>query len=90
MGGPAGVSGWAYDKDDPTKSIMILIRIDGAVAAQLTASGVRNDLTPIIGSPNHGFSAGFNLSAGSHKIEIFAVDAATGVTALLGSKSVVK
>jgi len=86
----AGVSGWAYDKDDPTKSIGILIRIDGNIVAQLTASANRGDLTPIIGSPNHAFAANFSgLAPGTHKVEIFAVDAATGVTTLLGAKSIV-
>ncbi len=79
-----------HDVDDPTKSLTVLVRIDGTIVAQVTANGLRNDLTPVIGSPNHAFHVNYSLLPGSHKVEIFAADAATGVTTLIGSKTVVK
>jgi hypothetical protein len=85
------VSGYAYDPDFPTTSITVLLEIDGTVKAQVVASIDRPDLVATIGSADHGFDislAQFNLTAGSHTVDIKGVDPATGVTALIGTQTI--
>jgi hypothetical protein len=83
--------GYAYDLDAPTTAIQIVIRLDNdnSNLVTVTANGDRPDLVRKVGSANHGFSVSFNsaaLSPGTHRIDIFAADPATGVTSLVGSK----
>ena len=84
----SGVGSWTFDKDDPTKSIDVLIQIDGTIVARATASINRPDLASITGgSTAHGYSVGYSgLPKGQHTIKVFAVDPATGVTQPIGTK----
>jgi len=86
--GGNGVAGWTFDKDDPTKSIDILIKIDGTIVARATANVNRPDLASVTGgSTAHGFSVAFsNMTKGQHTIIVYAVDPATGVTQSIGTK----
>ena len=83
------VAGWAYDPDFPTESITVLLEVDGAVKAQVVANGDRQDLIATIGSAAHGYDiplGPLNLASGSHTVDIKGVDAATGVTTLIGTQ----
>ncbi|MGN6367159.1 MAG: hypothetical protein ACTHN5_02750 [Phycisphaerae bacterium] len=85
------VSGWAYDPDFPTTAITVLLEVDGVVKSQVVASNTRADLQSLLGSTNHGYDislASLNLASGSHSISIKGVDAATGVTALIGTQTI--
>ncbi|HUO10754.1 MAG TPA: hypothetical protein VM008_20805 [Phycisphaerae bacterium] len=85
------VSGYAFDPDFPTTSISVLLEIDGAIKAQVVASNNRPDLVSTIGSADHGFDislSSFNLSSGSHTVDIKGVDPATGVTSLVGTQMI--
>jgi hypothetical protein len=82
-----GVSGWVFDPDAASTSIQYRIKVDGVTVTTATASTPRPDLTPVIGSPNHGFTSTLGaLSAGPHKIELFALDAPSGQEILVQTK----
>lgn len=83
------LAGWTDDPDAPSTSIDVLVRIDGQIVKRSTANVSRTDLTPVVGSPNHGFNLSIQgLASGKHLLEVFAVDPATGVTQLIGSANV--
>lgn len=70
------VSGWAYDPDNPTAVVKVRVDIDGVAGTPFDANATRNDLTPIIGSANHGFSLSLTtLSPGQHTVAVYVLDA---------------
>jgi hypothetical protein len=85
-----GISGWVSDPDAGPTSIKYTVKVDDvAVITGATASNPRPDLTsyPPVGSPNHGFNSALsNLSAGPHKIQLFALDAPSGQEVLIQTK----
>jgi hypothetical protein len=63
------VAGWAFDNDNPTGALSVVVAIDN-VAHLLTADTPRADIGrkyPVAG-PNHGYAASYKLAEGSHKI----------------------
>jgi hypothetical protein len=85
------LKGYVYDPDHPTDSIEYLVVIDGNIAARLTANGDRPDLVKNkkIGSANHGIDISLNgLSSGKHVVQLFGVDPDSGVTKLIGKKTI--
>ena len=69
------VSGWAFDADWGSGAVTVDLFVDGVDTTSVTANGTRNDLTPVFGSPNHGFTVSVpTLSAGSHEVSVFIVD----------------
>lgn len=68
--GGVNVGGWAIDPNTPTSPSQVVVTVDGAKAATLTANGTRADVAkahPGTGS-NHGFSGTVAASTGSHKV----------------------
>jgi CARDB len=84
------VSGWAFDSDEPTAPLEVLVSLDSNnnVIADGTANIDQPALTATLGSPNHGFNIPLTIPAGSHSLLIFAVDPDTGVSTLIGTEAV--
>lgn len=81
------VAGWAYDKDAGTGPVNVAVYINGTLSATVTANVSRPDLAGVLGSSNHGFVFTVpTLSAGSHQISVFVLDAASGKLVPLGNK----
>jgi hypothetical protein len=73
------VQGWAIDPDT-TASIHVDVYVDGHDAKRLTANGARADIGrkyPSSG-PNHGYSANLAVTAGTHKVCIYAINTGAG------------
>ncbi len=85
------IVGWAYDPANPTNPINVEVVIDGGTITQtFSADMERDDLTGVIGSPDHGFQYYMPLlSAGTHSYAVYAIDTTTGTNVLLGSGTVV-
>lgn len=87
-----GITGWAQDPDEATKSIAVHVYFDGkagasgAVGVALTADVDRQDLCTAIGSCNHGFSLlpprGF-CDDQAHDVYAYGIDTAGGANTLL-------
>ncbi len=85
------ISGWAYDPDEPSKSITIHVYVDGPVGngrvvGSATANKLRNDVNAAYGiSGNHGF--GFTIPSellkGYRKFYVYAIDSQGGVNPLV-------
>ncbi len=89
-GVPFGIQagGWAIDPDT-SGAIDVHIYVDGRLAAVATANGDRPDVGaayPASG-PNHGFTATFPASAGSHTVCAYGINVDRGGNALLGCKT---
>jgi len=86
--------GWAWDADTPLQSIHVRIDVDGIAGLSSIANVNRPDLTGPLGSPNHGFNVGLSLTAGNHRIDLFALEPSPGSGSILlpvyiGSKNTV-
>jgi hypothetical protein len=82
------IAGWANDPDTPAASIRVNLLIDNATVLSTLATTTRKDLLPVLGSSDHGFSFTLpSLATGFHRIDIYAVDASSGVV-LLGSRTI--
>jgi hypothetical protein len=82
------ISGWAVDPD-VTSPVVIVVTADDTPLTAAYASTGRQDLVNLTGSANHGFSITLSanaLSAGTHLLKVFALNAQTGAQVLLGSK----
>jgi hypothetical protein len=80
-----GVAGWVADPDTAA-SISYRIKVDGVTVTTATASNARPDLAavPAVLGTAHGFNSALSsLSAGPHKIELFALDASAGTEVLI-------
>ena len=82
-----GVSGWAYDPDDPDQPLRVLVVVNGRVVRALTANrysetiGGRVD----IGNRYHGFAwDGLRLHQGRYTVAVYAVDLDDGSQHLVG------
>jgi hypothetical protein len=87
------VAGWALDPDSTSASSQIRVDVDGVTLPghPVSASGTRNDLVPIYGSANHGYSVTIpGLTPGEHTIAVYAIDkqATSAAPVLLGTKVV--
>ncbi len=102
-GGSFTITGYAFDQDDPTGSRQIVVRVDfnprvqdsGVTKGPFLANVARPDLVAKrkIVNPEHGFiitpvNLGIALAPGKHKVEVFVADSATGITTLIGTKTV--
>jgi hypothetical protein len=83
------IAGWAIDRDTPASSTTISVSIDGAAFTTVTADINRQDLVRTYGSANHGFDLALPaLTAGIHRIDIYAADTDGGGLTLIGSRTV--
>ncbi len=82
----SSVSGWAFDPNGGANAISVQVDVDGVRMASGTASNTRNDLTAVVGSPNHGFTLSWTgTGPGTHTVTVYAVDYAYNISVLLGS-----
>jgi hypothetical protein len=82
------VAGWTYDPGAAATPISIRVDIDGVAGSPSLASIPRGDLMAAVGSTNHGYNRPLNLTPGLHRIDVYALDAATNASVLLGSRIV--
>ena len=72
------VSGWAYDPDTPSSSLLIHIYVDQKFVKEIRADVHREDVNVIMGCGSyHGFEATFSYpvsSTGSHEIAAYALN----------------
>lgn len=74
----SNISGWAFDADAGSAPIFVVYQIDSFVPQTAQASGNRADLTPVVGSPLHGFNISLpKLTTGLHNIQVWALDPLT-------------
>jgi hypothetical protein len=84
------LAGWIADADTPTQSLDFKVFINGVEAASGTANVTRNDLTPTLGSANHGFWITLpTLSSGRNQIDLYAVDKNNGLLSYIKSAVIV-
>ncbi|MCM1399324.1 MAG: leucine-rich repeat protein [Clostridium sp.] len=90
------IKGWAYDPDEPSKSIDVHVYI-GSVAGEPNAEVIaiptnicRTDVNKIHGiSGNHGFDVTITVNKnGNQPINIYAIDSALGNNPQIGTKNV--
>jgi len=74
------VRGWAYDIDAGKNPVDVHIYDGDKIIAMTKADQKRDDLTSVIGDPNHGFNCTFpKLSLGTHTIHAYAINVPAGV-----------
>jgi hypothetical protein len=84
---PTRISGWAYDPKSASSSVSVMVFIDGKLRTTVAAGDVRTDLYAYLGSAEHAFSyTPTNLSAGPHRVIVFALDTLTGAPTLLANR----
>lgn len=82
-------AGWAADPSSPLRDVKVDLYVDGGYVATTTATGARPDVAaafPALGSQT-GFDLTANLSAGSHRVCLFAIDQET-LNTRLGCRTV--
>lgn len=86
--GTARVRGWAFDPDASTP-INVHVYVDKVFSTSLKADAPRADVGRAHGiTDNHGFDATIALTAGTHSVCVYAIDATKGSNPLLGCRSV--
>ncbi len=73
------IGGWAYDPNEPSKSIRIDVYSGNTSLKSITANVYREDVNKARGiSGNHGFNALIDIPSGNHNIIIYAINSAGG------------
>ena len=73
------VGGWAYDPDEPTKSIPVHVYSNNTFLGSIPTNAYRPDVNNAKGITGiHGFNAYFDIAPGSYKIDIYAINSAGG------------
>lgn len=86
--GTVYVAGWAVDPDT-FAPIAVHIYVDGAFGAAWTADQSRADVAAAAGrGDKHGFAASLPVTAGSHQVCVYAIDANGGINMQLGCGTV--
>ncbi len=70
------VSGWGYDANAGSASVMVRLDVDGKTGVPFMAKLGRPDLEPTLGSPNHGFAFALpaSLANGNHTVTLWVQD----------------
>lgn len=72
------LAGWAFDPNAGNAPTSILFQIDNFAPQVATANVARADLTPSLGSANHGFAIPLpRLAGGVHTVTVWALDTTT-------------
>jgi hypothetical protein len=83
------VAGWALDGSNPGASIHIRVDVDGVTGTEFAANLPRADVSATLHvAGNFGFDRMLALSAGEHRLDIYAIDAPSGTAVLLASRIV--
>lgn len=82
-------AGWAFDPDEPTTEIQVAAYVDGVGIGWFPTGGRRPDVNAAYGvGGGHGFDVSVPVGAGSHRIEMYAINVGGGtVNAVLGAGS---
>ncbi len=81
-------AGWVYDPSTSTP-IHVRVDIDGVTSATFLANQSRADLQRYLSSANHAFSYTLpTLSAGAHRIDVYAIDSVSGAAVIIGRRLV--
>lgn len=88
-GNTVHLRGWAYDPDQPSKSIQVAIYQDGKRLSLVTANHVRADIDSAHHlTGNHGFELSLTASNGPHAFKVYAINVGSGSTnPLIGTRS---
>ncbi len=84
----ATVNGWAFDPTAPGASINVRVDVDGVAGTPFLANGNRADLASALNGTTFGFTHALTLSAGAHRIDVYALDSTTATPVLLASRIV--
>jgi uncharacterized protein with LGFP repeats len=91
FGSQFSVKGWALDEDKATEAVGVHVYVDGRAVGSMAADRWRPDVDramPGVGR-NHGFSAAFPATSGSHSVCAYAVNVGAGSTnPLLGCRTI--
>jgi hypothetical protein len=79
------VSGWTFDRDDPTKSVTVRVTVGGTVVGTVTADASRPDVDRVhrVGR-NHGFRGTVPVSSGRRSVCLTAVGIGRGGDTSMG------
>ena len=73
------VGGWAYDPDEPSKSIPVHVYADDTFLGSVPTNAERPDVNSAKGITGiHGFNAYLDITPGNHTIYIYAINSAGG------------
>ncbi|MFV0317040.1 MAG: hypothetical protein ACK5O2_08775, partial [Microthrixaceae bacterium] len=81
------VSGWTFDPNTPAPSDVV-VNIDGALAARVTADRQRPDVGAAFQRPNSGFLAEVPASPGTHQVCVAVFNTGPGHDRLLGCSTI--
>lgn len=88
--GKVRVAGWAFDGDQPTTQIPVVIYADGAPVGWFSTGEPRADVNSAFGiSGQHGYEAYFPLDPGVHTVHVYAINTPSGDNPLIGVRSVI-
>ena len=81
--------GWAFDPDQPATDVQVAVYVDGGGIGWFPSGVSRPDVNAAYGiGGNHGFDVSVPVGAGSHRIEVYAINVGGGVSnTLIGSGS---
>lgn len=80
------IAGWAYDPDEPSKSLAIHVYANDQFIKAITASEESPDVNSAYGiSGKHRFDATIDLPNGNYTVRIYAIDSQGGGNPYLGS-----
>jgi hypothetical protein len=89
-GNTVRVNGWAYDRDQPSASIRVVLCKDGHALTVWRANKPRPDVNRAVHiTGNHGFSIPLTATNGVHRFKVYALNVGGGSgNTLIGTKSV--
>ncbi|HVS69682.1 MAG TPA: M12 family metallo-peptidase [Phycisphaerae bacterium] len=81
------IAGWVYDPDAGGQPIQARVDVDGVAGASFLADSSRSDLVRLFGTDQLGFDLrNVGLSAGPHRIDLYALDDPSGTAVLIASR----
>jgi hypothetical protein len=81
------IAGWAYDQDIGPSPLQVRIDVDGITGTPTPAAAPRPDLVARFGASHLGFDIrNIGLSAGPHRIDLYALDNAADTPVLIASR----
>ncbi|HTZ45918.1 MAG TPA: hypothetical protein VMB79_18805 [Jatrophihabitans sp.] len=85
------ITGWAFDRDVPSTSIGVAIYQDGKPLMGIHTGVLRDDVNSAYHiTGNHGFTASFDTTPGTHNYKVYAINAGGGSgNTLIGNHSTV-
>jgi len=83
------VTGWAFDRDDVSKSLRVRVSVGGKAVGTLTANGRRTDVDRVHGGgASHGFSGTVAVASGKRNVCVTALGVGKGGDRSLGCSTI--